>query len=170
MTTLQQRLPRPVDPETEQAFAQVLREKVSGAVGLFVTAMRTLEALQGPDAVQAVRERMVNGAGESDDAHRADAELPERSLRAFCANLETACLGSHEWVKLEDSDTRQAYRFTRCLWAEVFRELGAPELGFWICAGDGPGAAAFNPRIRFQRTQTLMLGDDCCDHIFYTEE
>lgn len=163
MTTLQQRLPRPVDPETEQAFAEILRDEVRGALGMFVGAMRALEALQGPDAVQAVRARMIGGSDAGSGA-------PERSLRAFCANLENACLGSHEWAKLEDSDTRQAYRFTRCLWAEAFRDLGAPDLGFWICEGDGPAAAAFNPRIRFQREHTLMEGDDCCDHVFYTEE
>ncbi|MFC2012727.1 L-2-amino-thiazoline-4-carboxylic acid hydrolase [Chloroflexota bacterium] len=28
-------------------------------------------------------------------------------------------------------------------------------------------ASAFNPDIGFQRTKTLMRGDDCCDHIYY---
>ena len=47
--------------------------------------------------------------------------------------------------------------------------LGAEDIGVWICAADGPIAAAFNPRIRFQRTQTLMEGNDCCDHVYYID-
>ncbi|MHB0855953.1 MAG: L-2-amino-thiazoline-4-carboxylic acid hydrolase [Anaerolineae bacterium] len=138
MGSMQQRLPHPVDSETEEAIAQLLREKLTGAAGLYTAAMRALEEVCGPEAVQAVREHLVKGAGQSEEAQ--EPSQPEHTLRAYCAALEQACLGSHEWVKLEDSDTRQAYRFTRCLWAEVFRDLGAEDLGFWICAGDGPGA------------------------------
>ena len=93
----------------------------------------------------------------------------DNSLRAYCQALEAGCRSSHEWEK-EDTETRQAYRFTRCLWAEVYRELDAADIGFWICEGDGPAAAAFNPAIRLSRTKTLMEGDDCCDHVYYVEE
>jgi len=47
--------------------------------------------------------------------------------------------------------------------------LGAEDIGVWICEADGPIAAAFNPRIRFQRTKTLMEGNDCCDHVYYID-
>ena len=51
------------------------------------------------------------------------------------------------------------------MWADIFRSLGAEDIGLWICEGDGPAAAAFNPAIRLKRTKTLMEGDDCCDHV-----
>ncbi|NIM06238.1 MAG: hypothetical protein GTN65_11635 [Armatimonadetes bacterium] len=94
-------------------------------------------------------------------------EASSPTLRAFCAALEAGCAGSHEWLKLEDADRRQAYRFTRCMWAEIFTELDARDIGFWLCEGDDPIASAFNAAIGFQRNKTLMEGDDCCDHIFY---
>jgi len=53
------------------------------------------------------------------------------------------------------------------MWADVFRELGAQDIGFWICEGDGPAVSAFNPAIGFHRTKTLMMGDDYCDHSYY---
>jgi hypothetical protein len=56
------------------------------------------------------------------------------------------------------------------MWAEVYRELGEPELGFVICAGDGPAVKAYNPAIGFKRTQVLMGGDPVCDHIYYVEQ
>ena len=96
-------------------------------------------------------------------------KVQDNSLRSFCAALEKGCLGTHKFKKLEDSDTRQAYCFTSCMWADVYKELGAPEIGFWICEGDGPAAKASNPSIGFSRTKTLMQGDECCDHVYYVK-
>lgn len=97
-------------------------------------------------------------------------EADALTLPAFCAALEAGCTGTHEWLKLEDTDKRQVYRFTRCMWAEIFNELGAPGIGYWLCEGDAPISSAFNPVIGFQRSKTLMEGDDCCDHVFYMKE
>ena len=94
----------------------------------------------------------------------------DRSLQAFCARLEVGCIGTHEWERMEDTSDRVAYRFTRCAWAELFRELGRPDIGHWFCDGDEPAARAFNPRIGFRRTQVLMDGDACCDHVFFMEK
>jgi hypothetical protein len=55
------------------------------------------------------------------------------------------------------------------MWAEVYRELGEPELGFVICAGDGPAVEAYNPEMGFKRTQVLMNGDPICDHVYYVK-
>jgi hypothetical protein len=94
---------------------------------------------------------------------------PEEDLRAFCARLEAGCAGSHQWERVLDEPGRIAYRFTRCLWAEAFRELGEPELGFYLCAADEPAVRACNPRLGFRRTRTLMRGDPECDHVFLVE-
>jgi len=56
------------------------------------------------------------------------------------------------------------------MWAEIFRELGEPELGYLLkCAGDGPAVKAYNPALGFERTQVLMEGDPLCDHVFKVE-
>ncbi len=164
MGTLQELLPQPVDEATERAIDELLRRKMAGAVGLFVEAVRAAQELYGPDAAERIRERML--ANSVAGAAERGAQAADNSVRAYCAAMDRACLASHEWTKLEDTDTRQAYRYTRCLWAEVFRALGAEDLGLWICRGDGPAVEAFNPRIRFRRTQTLMEGADCCDHVY----
>lgn len=93
----------------------------------------------------------------------------DRSLRAFCAALEEGCIGTQNWTRVEDRPDRVGYRFTRCVWAEFFQELGRTDVGHWFCDGDASGARAFNPRIGFQRTQVLMDGDACCDHLYYLE-
>lgn len=167
MGTLQQALPYPVDVEIEQKVLEILKRKMTGAVSTYVNTIRAIQGTYGPEGLEAIREyqrrqTVDQGSGEGD-------READNSLRVFCGELEHGCRGTHEWEKVEDSATRQAYRFTRCMWADIFRSLGAEDIGVWICEGDGPAAAAFNPRIRFQRTKTLMEGDDCCDHVYLVE-
>ena len=168
MTSLQAAIPRAVDADVERAFLEILRRKVTGPISLYVSAVRAIEEAYGPQARDMIRDRQLQES--VDRAARQGAIAADNSLKAFCTALEQGCRGSHEWEKLEDTPTRQAYRFTRCMWADVFRSLGAEDIGIWICEGDGPAASAFNPEIRFRRTKTLMGGDDCCDHVYYVEE
>ncbi|MBM3501813.1 MAG: hypothetical protein FJX74_24425, partial [Armatimonadetes bacterium] len=89
---------------------------------------------------------------------RADAGEPEADLHTFCDSLERGCVGSHLWERITDEPGRIGYRFTRCMWAEAFRQRGEPELGYVLCAGDEPAVKAYNPALTFERTRTLMCG------------
>lgn len=54
-----------------------------------------------------------------------------------------------------------------CLWATVFRDLDAGDLGQLIlCNGDFATAEVFHPNLRLKRNKTLMQGDDCCDFTY----
>jgi hypothetical protein len=110
---------------------------------------------------------------ESEAAHPAEqAPAPSggRSLQDFAALVDEVCQATQDFSRVEDRPDRVAYRFTRCVWADHFRRLGRPDIGHWFCDGDDRWARSFNPRIGFQRTQVLMDGDECCDHVFYVEE
>ena len=62
------------------------------------------------------------------------------------------------------SDGIQIY-CTKCPMAEVFRSIGRVDLGVqFFCKEDAYIVEGYNPSIRFDRTKTLMEGDDCCDH------
>jgi hypothetical protein len=53
---------------------------------------------------------------------------------------------------------------TECRYAQFFRELGAPELGFLlVCSSDVHMAEGFGPDIELKRTQTIMQGASHCD-------
>src|SRR5215468_2190681 len=48
---------------------------------------------------------------------------------------------------------------TRCRYAEFYKELGEPELGFLlVCSADFPTAEGFGPDRKLTRTQTIMQG------------
>jgi hypothetical protein len=98
-------------------------------------------------------------------------ESVERNdVQTLAKLVEEGCYGTHEWERVVDEPNKVAYKFTKCRWAEIFRKLGATDVGKWFCDSDPVYVEAFNPRIKFKRTKTLMDGDDCCDHVFYVEE
>jgi hypothetical protein len=65
---------------------------------------------------------------------------------------------------VEATDDRFGFDVTRCRYAEMYRELGVPELGAILsCNRDGALIAGFNPEVELTRTQTIMGGATHCD-------
>ncbi|HEY5159928.1 MAG TPA: L-2-amino-thiazoline-4-carboxylic acid hydrolase [Gaiellaceae bacterium] len=61
---------------------------------------------------------------------------------------------------------------THCPHAELAARLGGDSADWFlrtVCATDLYVVDAFDPPIRFQRTKTLMQGDDCCDHAYFVD-
>ena len=53
---------------------------------------------------------------------------------------------------------------TGCRYAQFYKELGEPELGFLlVCSADFPMAEGFGSDIKLTRTQTIMQGASHCD-------
>jgi hypothetical protein len=51
-----------------------------------------------------------------------------------------------------------------CRYAQFYKELGEPGLGFLlVCSADFPMAEGFGPDIKLTRTQTIMQGASHCD-------
>ena len=64
----------------------------------------------------------------------------------------------------EQSQDVFAIDVTGCRYAEFYRELGEPELGFLlVCSADFLMAEGFDPDITLTRTQTIMQGASHCD-------
>jgi predicted ArsR family transcriptional regulator len=64
------------------------------------------------------------------------------------------------------TQTQDAVEFniTGCRYAQFYRELGAPELGFLlVCSQDFSMTEGFGPEVEFTRTQTIMQGASHCD-------
>jgi hypothetical protein len=53
---------------------------------------------------------------------------------------------------------------TRCRYAEFYKELGTPELGFLLtCSADFTLADGYGSDVQLTRTQTIMQGASHCD-------
>jgi len=56
------------------------------------------------------------------------------------------------------------FNITGCRYAQFYKELGVPELGFLlVCSGDFPMTEGFGAEVQFTRTQTIMQGASHCD-------
>ena len=144
----------------------MLKTKMKGAAVLGVRLLHAMEERFGPEARGVVSDMAKN----LKPTPRLDTGEPEADLREFCNHLDMGCVGSHEWERVIDEPHRIGYQFTRCMWAEIYRELGEPLLGFVICAGDEPALRSHNSKLAFKRTKVLMNGDEVCDHVFYVEK
>lgn len=158
-------LPDPISADDERILLDLLRRKMMGSARLAVELLHAMEERFGPEARAVMRDLAQRRAYTS----RPNPGRPDDDLQEFCAGLERACVGSHRWERLGASPDRIAYRFTHCLWADIYRELGEPDLGFVFCAGDEPAVKAHNPNLAFARTTTLMEGADACDHVFFVQ-
>ena len=57
-----------------------------------------------------------------------------------------------------------AYDVHRCVYAEMYREMGLAEIGTLLsCVRDQEFIAGYDPSIAMTRTQTLMEGASHCD-------
>jgi fumarate reductase iron-sulfur subunit len=64
----------------------------------------------------------------------------------------------------ERSPDRLSLDVVRCLFADMYRELGLPQLGYLLsCGRDFALIKGFNPEMNLKRTKTLMEGGCCCD-------
>ena len=68
---------------------------------------------------------------------------------------------------LEESDCKLSFDVTRCAYAEMYEKLGLKEFGTYLsCSRDASFAEGFNPRLKLQRTQTIMEGARFCNFRF----
>ncbi len=81
----------------------------------------------------------------------------ENRVYKMCLDLET----------LELTDNIFELKVTNCLWAKTFRAKDAGDIGYaTMCHGDFSSAAAYNPKLKLERTKTLMEGHECCNFRF----
>lgn len=101
------------------------------------------------------------------------ADLPdEGKLEDFHALLpQWKADGALEMDMLEENASRVHYNVTRCKYAEMYREMGLDEIGGILsCGRDGTFCTGFNPKIKLERTQTIMQGASHCDFRYRWDE
>lgn len=64
---------------------------------------------------------------------------------------------------LESTPTRMRFKATYCPFAEVWKALGAPELGLLYCEEDKTKFEAYMPGTELTRLSSILEGADCCE-------
>jgi hypothetical protein len=158
-------LPEQISEETEKIILDLLKRKLTSIAKLAVDLLHAVEERFGPEVRSVVKEM----AEAQEFEPRSEAGEPRDDLRGFCDMVEQMAVGSHQWKRVIDEPEQIGYNYSRCMYAEIFRELGEPELGWVICARDAPWIRSYNAKLGFKRTKTLMEGDDVCDHTIFVE-
>jgi hypothetical protein len=100
--------------------------------------------------------------------------LKKRDLDVFVSSSrDPDYFWSHVLSKSIVEDTKNAFemKITECLWAKIFREANAGDIGYaGVCYPDYAAATVFNPKIKMIRTKTLMQGDGFCNHRYVYDE
>ncbi|MBP38117.1 MAG: L-2-amino-thiazoline-4-carboxylic acid hydrolase [Dehalococcoidia bacterium] len=72
--------------------------------------------------------------------------------------------GALEVEIIENNANRYSFDVLRCKYAEMYNELGYGDLGdIFSCTRDFEFCAGFNPKVKLERTQTIMEGSSRCD-------
>jgi hypothetical protein len=90
-----------------------------------------------------------------------DADLGKTVGSAFATYARDDAL---DYQILEQTKDAFEFNVTRCRYAEFYKALGEPELGFLlVCTADYAIADGFDPDVKLTRTQTIMQGAPHCD-------
>ncbi|MCP5030130.1 MAG: L-2-amino-thiazoline-4-carboxylic acid hydrolase [Actinomycetia bacterium] len=121
----------------------------------------------GQDRVHELASEVVVSVAQSQGAELAG-HLGGNDLDAFANSMENWTKGGAlEMEVVEQSPEVFKFNVTRCRYAEMYRDLGMPELGAHLsCDRDGTMVEGFNPDIEFTRTQTIMKGAAHCDFVY----
>jgi hypothetical protein len=78
---------------------------------------------------------------------------------------------THTHELIEETGKTAKYTVTECIWAKIFQELDASDIGLLtMCKTDFAAAKVYNSKIELTRTKTIMEGHDCCDFVYSWEE
>ncbi len=65
---------------------------------------------------------------------------------------------------LVKTDERLEYNMTHCAYADMYKKMGLADIGHLLsCNRDATFCLGYNPKMKLQRTQTIMQGATHCD-------
>jgi hypothetical protein len=145
------------------SMSVIQQAKVQAQV--LVPLVKALQAELGEARANALVRRALGDTyrryGEEFWRARNDTNLGTAMASAFATYARDDAL---DYDVIEQSQDSFAMNVTRCRYAEFYKELGEPDLGFLlVCSADFDTAEGFDPDIRLTRTQTIMQGAGHCD-------
>jgi hypothetical protein len=150
---------------TEAPISHLQRRKIEGRV--LIPFIQALRAKFGEHQAREVVDETIRKLAAEDGARWAGTYgKTTASLRTVAEEL-WAGGGSMDLQIVHESEDQLAFNVTRCRYAEFYKELGLPDLGFRVhCNRDHAMVVGFNSELELSRTQTIMEGAACCDFSF----
>lgn len=89
---------------------------------------------------------------------------PGNPIDLISGGIDTFAKDALEYEVIVQSPEALDFNVTRCGYAEFYKALGEPELGFlFVCDLDNAMAEGLGSDLEFKRSQTIMQGATHCD-------
>ncbi len=139
-------------------------EQIKIQAKILVPLIKTLRAELGEERANAIVRKALGEqyrkAGERWWQRQTGADLGEKLASTWDWFADGDALDYDVVKKTADSF---ALNITGCRYAEFYKEIGEPELGFLlVCSADFPMTEGFG-NVELKRTQTIMQGASHCD-------
>ena len=94
------------------------------------------------------------------------------SLKAFQDVMPLWTKGGALEIEVkEQTDTSFTFNVTRCRYAETYKAMGLGEIGALLsCNRDGAFCEGYDPKLKLERSQTIMGGASHCDFKYTYEK
>ena len=94
------------------------------------------------------------------------------SLKAFQDVMPLWTKGGALEIEVkEQSETHFTFNVTRCRYAETYKAMGLGEIGHLLsCNRDGAFCEGYDPKLKLERSQTIMQGASHCDFRYSYEK
>ena len=132
---------------------------------ILVPFVKALQAELGEERANALVRKTIGdiyrGYGEEFSRTKDEKSVGKMMASAFTAFARGDAL---DYRVREQSDDTFAMDVTGCRYAQFYKELGEPDLGFLlVCSADFPMAEGIGRDMQLTRTQTIMQGASHCD-------
>ena len=143
----------------EAAFAKGIYEEMKAELG-----DARAKAILSRAVVKLAKETAAAMAKEASDG--------EGTLEHFIALQPLWTKGDALRIDTLRKDARHYdFNVTRCRYAEMYREMGLADLGAVLsCNRDGAFCEGYHPKLKLERSQTIMGGATHCDFRYTMEE
>ncbi|TXT56453.1 MAG: hypothetical protein BAJATHORv1_20042 [Candidatus Thorarchaeota archaeon] len=156
----------------EISYHDLLVEIYSGRIEL----IREMERVFGKDAVHKAVSNFYERQSVSSSAKMMEREGTISSMSDFrdlLLKIDSRPFMTKTMITEhpESEDDAVLRIVKKCMWADIFRDLGAADLGdIMLCKTDFATAKVIHPKIQLERSKTLMSGDECCDFVYSWKE
>ena len=140
-------------------------EQVKIQARLLVPLVKTLQAELGEERANTIiRKALGDMFRELGEKWWQAQRAPNLGANMAAAFERFAAGGALDYDVLKQSPDAYEVNVTGCRYAQFYKELGVPELGFLlVCSLDFPMAEGFGSDVELTRTQTIMQGATHCD-------
>lgn len=126
----------------------------------------------GKEDARAILQAAITKDSIEQAAAYAESEAGEATLHSFHGLLpQWKAGGALEVDMLKEDENEVHYNVTRCKYAEMYRKMDLADVGHILsCGRDGTFCTGYNPKIKLDRTQTIMEGKSHCDFRYRWDE